>query len=696
MNWSAQPFVRILFYFIVGILISKFIPGFIAIDNSILLIAALLLLVIATFIAVKSLKHKFSQISGVLFGLLITMSGILITSQNTLNNQIVVPNIDSQSYLANVINNPTETKQSVKAILSVTPVTLSSSQHSEPIKVLCYFAKDTLSSNLRYGDVIMFHSKLTVPNGPLNPYEFDYGSYLLQNGIQYTSYVNINNWKLVDYDPVNPIIAMAGKIRFKLLSMLSQNGLEGNDFAVAAAILLGYDDYMENDIKQDYIMAGSMHILCVSGLHVGIIFLVISYFLGFLQNNRFNNVIKAIVLAISVWAYATVTGLSPSVQRASLMLSVFILGNMLNRNRNTYNTLAISALILLIINPLLIFNVGFQLSYAAVIGIVTFHQPIYNLVYFKNSFVDKVWSITVLSFTAQLATFPIATYYFHFFPPWFWLTNLFTFPLSFFIIATGLVFVLTYWIPFLPQIVGWSLSGMIFMLNYIVGFVKFLPFSGIDYIYTSVPMLILIYLFIILTFIMLSNKKLYLLMPVMLVVALIIGLSTYHEYNIINQKRFVIYSVNKHSVYDFIDGDNHVLLSDSTLVDKTLDYQLKNSRAKWGIDDVIYEMPTSDTVINNNLSVLGDFILFEDLKLLIVDGNERYYPTNTKMQLDLLIISGNKKVNVTQLLAVFDIGNVVLDSSVPYWNQKSLVSMFRTEGVNCHNVSRDGAFMLEL
>jgi len=177
-------------------------------------------------------------------------------------------------------------------------------------------------------------------------------------------------------------------------------------------------------------MAGAMHILCVSGLHVGIIYLVISFFLGFLNNTRFNNILKAILLLLTVWAYAIITGLSPSVQRASLMLSVFIIGNLLNRARDTYNTLAISALILLIIDPYLLFNVGFQLSYAAVIGIVTFHQPIYKLLYFKNTIIDKIWSITVLSFAAQMATFPIATYYFHFFPPWFWLTNLFTFPLS--------------------------------------------------------------------------------------------------------------------------------------------------------------------------------------------------------------------------------------------------------------------------
>jgi len=695
MNWSVRPFVRILFFFIVGVLISTYIPVIGNINENILLAIVIVLLVSATAIAAINLKHKYLQASGVIFALLITMVGILITSQNSINNREIVTSIKSQSYLANIISNPAETKQSVKAIVSITPIKSNSSLQSKSKKILCYFTKDSLSSNLKYGDIIIFSSKLNKPKSPLNPGEFDYGSYLLQNGIVYTSYISSKNWKLIDYNPINPIIAIAGNIRFKILSMLSQHGLSGNDYAVAAAILLGFDDFMGDNLKQDYIMAGAMHILCVSGLHVGIIFLVISFMLSFLRNNKFNNILKAIILTISVWTYATITGLSPSVQRASLMLTVFIIGNVLNRNRDTYNTLAISALMLLIINPLLIFNVGFQLSYAAVIGIITFHQPIYNLIYIKNAAADKIWSITVLSFAAQLATFPIATYYFHFFPPWFWLTNLFTFPLSFLIIATGLLFVLTSWIPLIPQLIGWALSGMIYLLNYVVGIVKFLPFSGIDYIYTSITMLFSIYLLIMLTFILLTKKKLKLLIPVLTILTLIISLSTYHKYKTITQKKIAIYSINKHSAYDFINGNQHVLISDSTLMDKNLDYQLKNSRTKWGIDN-LQTIPVNDTIINNLVSIIDNFLFFEDMTIYIADGSENYYPTETKLPLDLVIISGKKNIDIRQLNSIFDFNKVVIDSSVPPWNQKTIKKMCLEENISCFNVNKEGALVIEL
>ena len=696
MNWSARPFVRILIFFMAGIIMSTYIPAIGDTNTIALLITAFTILILAILLAISKLKHKYLHITGLLFGILITITGILITSQNSPSKKELQESNNTQTYLANIISNPTETEQSVKAILLASAVSSDSSHKNKELKILCYFLKDSLSSNLKYGDVISFRSRLSIPKGPSNPEEFDYAKYLKQSGIRYTSYINAKSWKLIDYNPKNPIIATAGKLRSKMLATLKQNGLSGNNYAVAAAVLLGYDDYMDNELKQDYIMAGAMHILCVSGLHVGIIFLVINFILSFMRNNRLNNIIKAILLFLSVWAYATLTGLSPSVQRASLMLTVFIIGNLLNRNRDTYNTLAISALILLVLNPLLIFNVGFQLSYAAVFGIITFHQPIYKLVYIKNTAVDKIWSITVLSFAAQLATFPIATYYFHFFPPWFWLTNLFTFPLSFLIIATGMAFMLTSWIPFISKLVGLALSGMIFLLNYVVGFVKHLPFSGIDYIYTSMPMLIAIYLTISLIFVMLTKKKLGLILPVLISITLIISLSTYHKYNVLNQKKVVIYSINKHSAYDFIDGNQHVLITDSTLSNNALDFNLKNSRTKWGINNLIHTIPTKDTILNNKLHFIDDLLIFNDLKIFISNGNIDFFPTTSKLSLDLIIISGKNKTNIKQLMSIFNFKKVVIDSSVPYQKQRAIMKTLKKEGILCYNVYRDGAFILDL
>ena len=697
MNWSVRPFVRILFFYIIGIMAVVYFPAIINIDTWAIWIILCTILISAIYITSINLAHKYNWLTGLVFGLMIILVGVLVTSQKSITSEFSTTKTEKQTYLGNIINNPSETNKAVKAIVAVESVETDSIQPNIPQKVLCYFAKDSLSIELKYGDVIVLTGKLSAPVGPLNPGEFDFNEYLKQNGINYTSYLSGSSWKLIGYEPVNPIIALAGTVRSRVLELLQQNGLSGDNYAVAAAVLLGYDDSMESELKQDYIMAGAMHILCVSGLHVGIIYLVVNFLLGFMINNRTNNILKAALLLLTVWAYATLTGLSPSVQRASIMISVFIIGELLIRNRDTYNTLAISALLLLLINPYLLFNVGFQLSYAAVIGIVTFHQPIYKLIYIKNFILDKVWSISVLSFAAQLATFPIATYYFHFFPPWFWLTNLFTFPLSFLIIATGLIFVLTAWIPLIAGVVGFILSGLVFLLNYSVGFVKYLPFPGIEDIHTSLPMLIGIYITLIMIYILFTKKRIRLLLPVFSLILIISFLSIFHRYEVVSQKRMVIYSINLHRAYEFIDGKNQIILADSSFINNDLgEYQIRNSRSLWGLSDNRFFISDSSSFASNIVDKIDNFILFDNLTILISNGETKYYPLSKRYPVDMLIISGRKRTDIDNMHKALKINKVIIDSSVPSWKRKNIISTCSNLGLSCYDVNSDGALIVEL
>lgn len=678
-------------------MIVVYLPAIINLDTWAIWIISCTLMFVAIYLTSNNLAHKHNWLTGLVFGLMIIVVGVFVTSQKSITNEFPTIEADKQTYLGNIISNPTETNKAVKAIVVAESIETDSTQINIPQKALCYFAKDSLSMNLKYGDVIVLTGKLSVPVGPLNPGEFDFKEYLKQDRINYTTYVSADDWKLIGYDPSNPIIAIAGKVRSSILELLQQKGLSGDNYAVAAAVLLGYDDSMESELKQDYIMAGAMHILCVSGLHVGIIYLVVSFLLGFMRNKRINRILKAVLLLLTVWAYATITGLSPSVQRASIMISVFIIGELLVRNRDTYNTLAISALILLLINPYLIFNVGFQLSYAAVIGIVTFHQPIYKLIYIKNKVLDKIWSISVLSFAAQLATFPIATYYFHFFPPWFWLTNLFTFPLSFLIIATGLIFVLTAWIPLISSGVGFVLSGLVYLLNYSVGIVKYLPLPGIENIHTSILMLVVIYIILIMTFIIFTQKKIRLLLPVVSLILIVSILSIFHRYEVLSQKRMVIYSINKHSVYEFIDGNSQIILADSSFINNNIgEYQIRNSRSLWGLSDNRFLISDSSNIVSKIADKIDNFILFDNLRILISNGETKYYSLSKRCPVDLLIISGKEKINIDNLHKALKINMVVIDSSVPYWKRKNIKSTCSKHGLYCYDVNSNGALIVEL
>jgi competence protein ComEC len=339
------------------------------------------------------------------------------------------------------------------------------------------------------------------------------------------------------------------------------------------------------------------------------------------------------------------------------------------------------------------------LSYAAVLGILTFHRPIYGLLYFKNSTIDKLWSVTVLSFAAQLGTFPLAAHYFHFFPTYFWLSNLLIFPLSFAIIIVGMAFISVSWLPLIPKFVGLVLSGLVYILNQIVGLVKYLPFYGLNDLYFPWPKVLLVYLIIILVFVMLNKKNIRLLVPVLSVFLMLLLFETAHKFNVLKQNRIVVYSLNKSSAYDFIRGEEHLLLLDSIALnsDKNLDYFLLNSRLAWGLETnkAVVTIPN----LKNNIGLYYDvdFAAFGDFKIAIVDGMRTFCPVSKKkIKLDAIFVKGKKSLKISDLRACFDANTIILDASVPYWKSKKIEKESESLGVNTHNVKKQGAYILEL
>ena len=698
MFWSIRPFVRILLFLVTGILLGYFAPVSTLLASSLVIIGLFSLMFFYVINLIRKRRtHQWQWLQGLLIGIVVALTGLLlITLRMNSASTIVVG--ETNSYWAEVVNDPMETQLSVKMLLKVRPLKGEVAQE-ETVNLIAFLAKDVRSEALKYGDRFLFQAKIGVPHEPMNPGEFDYKNYLALNGIHYSVFINGNHWQYLDNASANIFKKLAGQLRNYLLQSLQENGLGGRDYAVAAAILLGYDNLMDTDLEQDFVNAGAMHILCVSGLHVGVIFLVFNLLLGFLRRNRIQRILKAVLLLLLVWSYAMLTGLSPSVQRAAVMISVFIIGNALERRGNAYNTLAASAFLLLLINPLLIFNVGFQLSYSAVLGILTFHRPIYLLLYFKTKLADKIWSITVLSFAAQLGTFPLAAHYFHFFPTYFWLTNLFIFPLSFLIITLGMLFISVSWLPLLPKLVGVVLSGLLYLLNQMVGFVKYLPFHGLNDLYYPWIKVLFVYVIIVLLFFMFTKKKVRLLLPVLGVFLMLLTFQTIHKYSVLKQKRMVVYSIKKHSAYDFINGREHLLLLDSVLIqdEKNLDYSLTNSRVMWGLKPQCAILNVPNTENNVGLYFDVDFAAFGDLKIAIVDGSEKYYAGKfEKMKLDAVFVKGKKHLQIKKLQTIFKVNKVILDASVPIWKSRKIEEEVKENGYSCYSVRKKGAYIVEL
>lgn len=695
MNWSERPMLRLLLFLVLGIVISGFFPDG---NEWYYILSCFFIILFAVMVVAVHMRISYAYRwgIGIVIGLLFTIIGVFLVKSQTQN----IPKFTTThptALLVNVIDNPTVTQQTVKAVVEIKGSESDTLNMLKTIRVLVYFEKSLQSHDIIYGDDLIVSGVLKTPTKPLNPLEFDYGKYLERGKIHYVTYVKTGCWEKVGYSPANYIIAFAGKLRQKLLSLLAENGMDKDDYSVAAAIILGYDDTMEQNIRQNYVRAGAMHILCVSGLHVGIIFLVVNFLLGISLRGVKTEIPKAILLLLTIWFYAVITGLSPSVQRAAIMLSVIIIGNLIKRNKDTYNSIAASALLLLISDPMLIYNIGFQLSYAAVAGIVTFQKPLYNMFYIKNMFLDKIWEITALAFSAQLATFPLAIYYFHFFPSWFWLTNLFTFPLSFAIIIAGFVFMILSWIPVAGVAAGTIVAGLIYILNLLIDAVKYLPYSGIDGVYFSIPMLIVVYLFVISVFMVLFARKYNHIKYVVVLILLIIGINFYHT-KVDNNPSIAVFSVRNHMVLAAITEDKSIIISDTLVTNdcSILEYNLKNYFSKRGIA-LSENIVSVDKNCDDNIFYLKDnILLFRDVRVLINNASTYCNKTNSVLFVDYVIFSGKKFKKIEELSKTYVFSKLIIDSSVPYYLQKKILSQAKEYGVDCYNVNTRGAFIIEL
>src|SRR5690606_20870391 len=259
-------------------------------------------------------------------------------------------------------------------------------------------------------DIISFEPILKDVPPPKNPNEFDFKRYLSYHLIHQQAYLKSTNWKLIQKAENSSLIATAHQIRKNLIDKLNELGVKDEQLAVASALILGYKNDIDAQLQSAYSSAGAMHVLAVSGLHVGVIFILLNFIFGFLDKWKWGVYFKGVLIIICLWIYALITGLSPSVMRGATMFSFLVAAKTTKSNHVFFNTMAASALFLLIINPYLLMEVGFQLSYLAVIGIVVIHPYIYHLLYVKHWFLDKIWNITAVSIAAQIATFPLGLY----------------------------------------------------------------------------------------------------------------------------------------------------------------------------------------------------------------------------------------------------------------------------------------------
>ncbi|HQI69970.1 MAG TPA: ComEC/Rec2 family competence protein, partial [Bacteroidales bacterium] len=591
MFWNKYPIARILIPFLSGIAIALCLElsfpvpilAFVVLTGSISVVV---------IVFQKKLSYRMRWLTGIMFTLFFFLAGYQLTVIKSIQNNLTHYSryLAEENYVLAQLCEPVQVREKVcKCIVEIKEVRDSARSYRSSGKAVIYLEKDSLSAKLKYGDEIFFMSHFAEVPPPMNPGEYNYKGYLKYRLVDYSAYVKKDRWKMIAEGKGNIISGFAYNLREKLLQILKNNGLQGNEFAVISALLVGYTDNLDPDLIRDYQGTGAIHILSVSGLHVGIIFIVLNFLLQFFDRTKYGRLPKAILLLVFIWFYAVLTGMSPSVMRATAMFSFVIMGKALRQPPAIYNTMAASALVLLMFDPYMIAAVGFQLSYLAVLGIVALYPAISKVWTPKYWLSRQIWSLVAVSLAAQLVTFPLCLLYFHQFPNYFLLTNIIATPLSGLVIYLGIAVLIFNFIPWFAMILAKVLSFSLITLNGSISFIESLPFSVTRYISVTFIEMLLVYAIILslCVFIMRRNNKAFIGAAAFLLL-LVISV-TVRNYNALSQQAIIVYNINKHTAIDLIEGKTAFFICDSAVMNdvKKQEFHIMNNRCRMMIDEVM-------------------------------------------------------------------------------------------------------------
>jgi len=686
-------FARILLPFIIGIGIFYFFPNHQLINVLGIITSAISLFILFINIVYKKLNaYRFKGITGILiFTFFFVLGGLLCLLNNEKLKSVYFAN-KNYNYLKAWVNaEPEQTSD----ILRFKARIISGYEHNQPLKlngqILLALKLDSLNPvKLKYGDEIIISAKYSEIEPPYNPFEFDFKAWLAGQNIYHQTFINQDNLIKTNRNIGNPIIKFALDLREKQIIKYRKLIKNNEAFAVASTLILGYRADLSKETLAAYSKTGTIHALSVSGAHVAIIYLVLDFALMFLNRHRALKIIKLILICGLIWGYALITGLSSSVVRSAIMITIFIVAKTFSKNKNGYNILAFSAFCQLLYNPFLIWDVGFQLSYLAVFGLIYLQPKIYNILYVKNKWLDKLWNFTALSLAAQLVTFPLSIYYFHQFPLYFLFGNLFiTIPLVL-MMYLGIL-ILIPGLSFLAPVFEWIIN----LSNDVLRWISNLPFSTISSLWINLPEFILLSLALSLFIYSLAkfNKRfLFASLSVFIVYQIFIIAD---DLKVMNQKKIIFFTLRKNYAAAFIKGKQTVLLTDLNPGDKNYQFFIKPALEQSQIDKIDFISLKQDTILHQFIKKDRQ-IIFDKYKILLVDESLNYKNLDIQGQFSGLWLHNNTKFNLDKLTPNLQYKSILIDASNKDYKTAAFKAFAEKIKVGTHILKKNKAYLVDL
>ncbi len=672
-DFKNSPFVRILIPFVSGILIS--VTCSLNVNVFYPLLISLLALCVLYFGTKKVTSQQSKWLYIFVSDVFLVLAGLyccyLYDVKNNANYYGHYVTAESQTWEGEVKDLPVEKEKFYKVQMEVNAL-----QNKEHLtgKVLVFIKKPFDVSLLKPGNSLTISSIFNLAKPPLNPHEFNYKEFLERKNIYYQSFVEANELALLSQPTNFSLVNFGLEIKQKIKILLEKSALNREAAQLCIALLTGYDDEINSETINAFAHSGTLHVLSVSGLHTGILYAVLVFILGILDKHKKYKILHLIIITLSLWFFVLITGFSPPVLRAVIMLNLIAVGRFYYSYSSLHavNILAVSAFVLLVFNPLLIFDTGFLLSYSAVLGILYFEPVFTSLVNSRFTFVNKIWQLTSVSLAAQITTLPITLFLFHQFPLWFVFSNLLVIPLCTIVMFLGILVLLK--LSFIAPVVNFC-TGLIFYCIHLtdapgIGYIDSIDFGWRDLFFLT-AFITAITFFI--------KQRTYVYVAGATVLLIVWQLSSLVE--VIDKKstsHLSIYQVNKQSAVD-LKNNEHVYFSANTSP-SNYNYHIKNNHT-------FYNYPAID-------SLNFDFVKTKRFSFLkLSTPNQKALISFLKP--DYLMISDYLEVDESYF-SVSNLKLVIADGSNKYWNIKKLRSLCDKFAVPFYSTAEKGYLQLDL
>lgn len=672
-----------------GILFQWYFPlpaGIIAVSLS----GSSLLFFIFYFFPVY-LRFKFRFVQAVLLQFIIAFAAMLITWQKDCRHSdgwYGNAYKSGDQLLIRIEEPPVRKSKSFKATCHVKAILRNGNIIPAGGRILAYFSD---GHTIQYGDLILIRTAVREIKNAGNPGSFDYKRYARFQQVFHHIFIRTGEWVHLKQQEPDRLKQFVFDLQSYTVNTLRKfTSQDKKVLGIAEALLIGYKEDLDKDLVQAYSNTGVVHIIAISGLHLGLIYVVLLWVFNRLPLIRRSGFLKALMIIGSLWLFALLTGASASVLRSAVMFTCIVTGKAFERKSSISNSLAVSAFILLCYNPYFLWDVGFQLSYLAIMGIVWLQQPVFRSFYCKNSIVKRVWEMLSVTIAAQVLTFPVCIYYFHQFPNLFFASNLVAVPLSTVILFAELFLIGISWMPAVANVVGYATGKAIYAMNAIIQYFNDLPFSLTDHIYANIYTTWLLY-GAVCCFAgwLLIRHKIYFRLT-LLFMLIFTAFHTGAGLQVAYQKKIIVYNIPSHQAIDFVYRRQYFFYGDSILMKEgsSKNFHLKPARIAMQLTSSVRHIPA--------LQHRQELWQFFQKRILIIDRAVVFEPGKEKLKTDILLISKNPPVDIFMLARAVDPAIVVLDASNSLWKIAKWKKQCEALLLPCFSIPDEGAFVYNI